>query len=263
VASCSYILTLGKRHPMLAPSSYKTCITPTQAKKLFGTDARPEPLGCGVFACVFAHADPNKVVKITRDPSDVAGLVQGQGLPQVPKLYEQHKLAHPPRWTTPRRREHSWQEWPDQPEAYALVVERLRPLTGAEKSKWNQRIRRMLRWKQDQARKEEIERGEAPTIPANLAPRSKIKLKDATVGELARAVCPKAPARETAACQLRVRELNKMHADLLSRGIDWLDMHAGNIGVDKRGRWKALDLGASPTPLREEPPILAGQKRKR
>ena len=251
MASCAYILTLGKRHHRYAPSAYQTCITPTQAKVLFGTTAKPKPLGCGVFACAFQHKDPDKIVKITRDPSDVAGLIQGQGLAQVPKLYASHKLTGQPRWTTPRRRTESWQKWPDQPSAFALVVEKLYVMTGAEKSKWNQRIRRMQRF-QELAERQQNATG-SKTTPGR---------KPITIGDMAKAVCPKKPIAEAARCSLRMRELNKMSADLQSRGIDWQDMHAGNIGSDNKGRWKALDLGASPTTLDTDLPELAGFKRR-
>lgn len=244
--SCAYTLTLGKRHFRYAPSAYKVCITPTQAKTLFGTTEKPKPIGCGVFACAFQHSDPNKIVKITRDESDVAGLMQGQGLSQVPKVFDSRQLAGFPWWVTPRLRTENYQRWPHQPDAaYAVVVEKLRTLKGSEKSLWNKRIGRMRLFQQQAeyaAGKAAREGTPAPPPP--------------TVGDMAKAVCPKAPVREVESCQLRVRELNKMSADLRARGIEWSDIHAGNIGLDKRGRWKALDLGASTTQLDQELPVL-------
>jgi hypothetical protein len=255
--ACAYVLTLGKRHPRYAPSAYRTCITPTQAQTLFGSMSKPKPLGCGVFACVFQHPDPNKVVKITRDESDVAGLIQGQGA-QVPKLYERFKLTSQTRWITPRERYHPKQEWPDQPEAYALVVEKLGVLTGSEKAKWDQRINRMQRFQDYIAH--------AATLPAGTVdPYAKTVTfnRQPTIGEMVKAICPKRPQREARTCNLRVRELNRIAADLQAKGVAWLDIHAGNIGVDKNGRWKALDLGASTTPLQTALPELAGARRRR
>lgn len=247
--SCAYTLTLGKRHFKYAPSTYKVCITPTQAKKLFGTTAKPKPIGCGVFACAFEHSDPDKIVKITRDPSDVAGLLQGQGLAQVPKVYDSRELSTRPWWTTPRRRTERYQQWPDAPEGpFAVVVEKLRTLKGSEKSLWNKRIRRMqsfarqASWAAKQAAVGTGTKPERKTPP--------------TIGDIAKAVCPKKLEREVKSCQLRVRELNKMSEDLRSRGIEWTDIHAGNIGADKKGRWKALDLGASTTTLKTALPVL-------
>jgi hypothetical protein len=219
----------------LAPSSYKTCITPTQARKLFGTTTRPRPLGCGVFACVFEHTDPSKIVKITRDPSDVAGLLQGQGLAQVPKVYASHKLVGRPWWTTPRVKTESWQTWPDRPEAFALVIEKLHVFSGAEKPKWAKRIFRLRRLP-----KQDVEQHRSAT---------------------AKSVCPKKPSAEAKDCYTHMMQLIAIRAALAKRGIDWTDVHAGNIGVDKNGRWKVLDLGASTTPLTVEPPELAGRRR--
>jgi len=259
--SCAYVLTLGKRHPELAPSSYKVCITPTQAQELFGSAAPPRPLGCGVFACVFPHKEPDKVVKITRDPSDVAGLLKGQGLAQVPKVYDSRKLVGQPHWTTPRMRLSKQQEWPDKPEAFALVVEKLRVLTGHEKSKWQQRIRRMHQFKREEESKRKIiAAGGGNTAPAQPFAKTKPYVRP-TIGNMAKAICPKRPLIEAASCSLRIRELNKMAADLQKRGIDWVDIHAGNIGIAKNGRWKAIDLGASTTPLDVKLPELAEWRR--
>jgi hypothetical protein len=261
MASCAYVLTLGQRHPKYAPSTYHTCIMPTQAKALFGSDRKPKALGCGVFACVFAHADPNKVVKITRDASDVAGLMKGQSLAQVPKVYANHRLVGNPRWTTPRVRTQRWQEWPDQPKAFAMVIEKLIVMTGSEKSKWNQRLRRMLQLEQDEeeARKL-IAAGGSKTAP--LSPSAKTKTyKRPTIGEMAKTVCPKKPTAEAKHCEMRMAELSKLRNALSKAGIDWTDIHAGNIGKDAKGRWKVLDLGASKTTLDEDPPTLEGRKR--
>jgi hypothetical protein len=231
---CAYALRLGKRFPKMSPSAYKVCITPTQAEALFGTTRPPKAIGCGVFACAFEHPSDGKVVKITRDPSDVAGLERGQGL-QVPKLYASRTLKGTPKWVTPRPPK-AGDRWPKHPTAYALTLERLRPLPEPAKTQWNQRIDYMR-----------------VLLAATPPPR--------TVGELARAVC--VPS-DDATCELRIRELNKISADLRARGIEWADIHAGNIGIDKNGRWKALDLGASPTKLRVQPPQLdqAGTARK-
>jgi len=257
-ASCAYILTLGKRHFRYAPSAYRVCVSPTQARKLFGSTEKPKPLACGVFACAFAHPKADRIVKITRDPSDVAGLIQGQGLPQVPKIYEAHRLAGQPWWATPRRRTQRWQEWPERPEAFALIVERLRPLTGVEKATWNKRIKRMLRFQENVALRQKAT-SRSVTLPFAHTRYA----KPPTIGDMAKSVCPSRPAAEAENCQLRVRELNKMSAALRARGIEWMDIHAGNIGVDKKGRWKALDLGASTTPLQTELPELAGARRRR
>lgn len=227
--SCAYALRIGKRFPKLSPSGYKVCVTPTQAKTLFGTERKPKVLGCGVFACAYEHpSDSTKVVKITRDPSDVAGLEQGQGL-QVPKLFASRQLRGKPKWITPRVPT-SNDSWPRQPAVYALTLERLQPLSPTEIRMWNRRIHFMKRLLKTD-----------PTI--------------SKIGELAKSVCATAPDAQK--CELRIRELNKISSDLRNRGIEWADIHAGNIGVDMDGRWKAIDLGASPTVLKRKPPLLA------
>jgi len=263
VASCAYVLTLGRRHFKYAPSAYRACITPTQAKELFGSTDKPKLLGCGVFACVFQHADPTKVVKITRDESDVAGLLQAQALTTAPKLYAHHKLAGQPRWTNPRQRTHPKQEWPDRPEAFALVLEKLHVMTGAEKGKWNARIRRWLHLRQqDHEKREMITAGGRRTTPAHPAGTYK-PYKAPTKAEMARKACPAGPKAETGKCEARLLELDKIITDLRTVGVEWTDVHAGNIGADDAGRWKAIDLGASTTPLDEEPPLLEGRRRRR
>jgi hypothetical protein len=198
------------------------------------------------------HPKGDRIVKITRDSSDVAGLMRGQGLPQVPKVYQTYELLGQPWWTTPRKPVHQWQKWPVRPEAaYALVVERLVPLTGAEKSTWNKRIRRMLTFKADvDSRQKAMSR----SVSLPFASTQYAKLP--TIGKMAELVCPKRPTNEAQSCQLRVRELNKMSEALRTRGVEWVDLHAGNIGAGKNGRWKALDLGASPTRLETELPLL-------
>lgn len=45
-------------------------------------------------------------------------------------------------------------------------------------------------------------------------------------------------------------------------GITWDDAHAGNIGFDKKGRLKILDLGLTRTQLKEQPAVLEGSDRK-
>ena len=263
MASCAYSLTLGKRHFKYAPSAYRVCISPTQALKLFGSLEKPKALGCGVFACVFQHGDSDKIVKITRDPSDVAGLMRGQGA-QVPKLHAVHKLASGVYWMNPRRRTERYQEWPDHPEAYAMVLEKLRVLTGNEKSLWQKRIGRMGAFQREMKRKQEAAAATpVPTLPGTPEAKLKPVYQPPTLRDLAKAVCPKSPVAEAASCAVRIRELDKIAVDLAARGVDWRDIHAGNIGFDRRGRMKALDVGASTTPLDTEPPELAGRRRRR
>ena len=43
-------------------------------------------------------------------------------------------------------------------------------------------------------------------------------------------------------------------------GIDWSDVHAGNIGIDRKGNVKALDLGVSQTELKRRIDVLEGRR---
>lgn len=45
---------------------------------------------------------------------------------------------------------------------------------------------------------------------------------------------------------------------LRAAGIVWSDIHSGNIGFDKRGKLKVLDLGLTKTELKRRLKILAG-----
>lgn len=276
--TCKFKLYLGKKHWRYAPSSYDLCVTPTQAETLFG-GKKPKAEGCGVFACVFPHKDPDKVVKITRDASDVAGLTRTQGLPQAPKMFARFQLASSSTWTHPKTKTFKHQEWPDQPTPYALVLERVRPLKGKERDLWNTRIKQMAEFEKEISDKAKLKAtgtktlkpGIAKTIRAskNTLPFAKtVKSSGSTspwtapmVAAMAKAVCPRGPGQ--AECQARVKELSDAIDALQSRGVTWTDIHAGNIGVGADGRWKVLDMGAANTPLDSMLPQLAGTRRRR
>lgn len=53
-------------------------------------------------------------------------------------------------------------------------------------------------------------------------------------------------------------ETAKAAIKLKEAGIAWEDVHSGNIGLDKNGNVKVLDLGVTGTQLKEQPKILAG-----
>jgi hypothetical protein len=91
---------------------YDVCLTPTQKKKL----GLGKKLGCGQFACVWAKG-PNRAVKITRDASDVAGLLKAQKTGVVPTVYAVYELKNGGNM-------HGVGTVP----VYALVVERLKPV---------------------------------------------------------------------------------------------------------------------------------------
>lgn len=231
MSSCKFVLSIGKAHARYAPSSVKVCITPTQAEKLFGSDAKPKALGCGVFACVFQHKDPDKVVKITHDESDVAGLIaanmEGYGLSKAipaPKVFDKHALGSRAWWTKYKSPSAYFKPWATTPRAFALELEKLETLPPKEKKLWSRRLGVMKR-----------------------------------ENDLAK-ICPK---RGDPYCVADVEALQDLRNDLADRGVDWTDMHGGNIGKTIDGLWKVLDLGASKTHLDEDLPVLEGARRKR
>lgn len=67
------------------------CITPTQHAKLFGGQRVPRVFGMGKYAYAYPGRRPGLVVKITRDKTDVAGLVRAKGK-GAPKVYHAYKL---------------------------------------------------------------------------------------------------------------------------------------------------------------------------
>jgi hypothetical protein len=265
--ACAFTLRLGKAHWRYSPSAYRLCVTSTQAKKLFGSTEKPKLLGCGTFACAYAHATkPGKVVKLTRDESDVAALIRSQGKGIAPRLYDTHKLTTRGRWLAPHKKpgpptrigtEYVRPAWPAQPEpVYGMVLERLTTFTPQEIARWNRRFKKMATFVTS------IEADEQATTV--LDPKRPARRPVAVPG-VARLmqICEDVRGHKAKACALRIKELDRLRTKLRTAGVHWTDIHAGNIGIDKRGRWKALDLGVSHTALDTAVPELAGRKRGR
>lgn len=117
-------LRLGNQNSAFSPKGrYQVCLTENQQRTLFGAlDAHEasRKLGCGVFACAYAKPKSRaKVIKFTRDASDVAALIQAQPSGAVPKLYRAFKLKQGGAWE---------QDGKAIPAVYAVEVERLTPL---------------------------------------------------------------------------------------------------------------------------------------
>jgi hypothetical protein len=228
---CLHTLTIGKSRSWIPESGkYKVCVTPTMQERLFPDRLPPHPLGCGVFACAYPHKDRDKVVKITSDPADVGNLQHAQGLPRVPKLYETYEVRSPHRWSKPGR--------PYQPAVYAMVLERLRPLDQRERRRWARRIN----WAGFVLRQSH---GHLPLPPGSQ--RGGWRMPAGWTMQVVRRMmthCPrKVSPHETALCRALVVDMTRTYRDLLERGIAWRDIHAGNVGLDEKGRWKVLDLG--------------------
>ncbi len=158
-------------------------------------------------------------MKITRDASDVAGLMQAQGSRSAPRVFTAVKLASWTRWAAPKRFPdviHANPYAPAPPRrpaqvaAYGMVVERLRPLPP-----------KFRRW--------------VNRMGQTLARNRRVLFQD-----LARE-CPK--KKDRFACLRGAKRLMDMQDDLVDYGIELKDVHYGNIGIGEDGRWKALDLG--------------------
>lgn len=226
--SCAYYVKPGKAHPNYPGGKYNVCITPNQHRTLFGPSApagAPKPLGCGVFACVYPTDDPNKVVKVTRDHTDVAAMAAAQGKPGVPKLYNAFQLASHAFWARPERYvphdPYAYHRTPrekraSRPTVFGMVVERLQPLTQTERRRWSRRIN-CIAWQ----------------MSRDHEPRAVVK-----------GCCPIKKA-ERRACLRAGIQIARTVETLRAHGLKVGDLHAGNVGRDARGRWKILDFGQS------------------
>lgn len=167
------------------------------------------------------------MVKITGDKSDVTSLLRAQGLDRIPTVYESRRLASATCWKP------SWQaqQWPPAtrrwrspdvtdcrkhgPQLFAVVVERLKPLSRKAVRFWDRPV-------------------------ACIAGNSAVM----RTPDLIFKCCPGARSKT---CRKLARDLPRIISDLDDRGIHWMDVHSGNIGLDKYGRWMVLDLGVTGT----------------
>ncbi len=219
-------LLLGKPHHRYG-DPYRVCLTANQDKKLFqGKRKRLRKLGCGVFACAYEAPAKTRVIKFTRDGEDVAALLKAQGSGVVPKVFAVYKLAQGGR-TIPQEDAFAWGQHGTKEarnvDVYALSVERLRPVSRDER---------------------EIVNDELSNI--------RMAIED---GESQAKYCAN---RDGEACTATELEVFAAMKKLSARGIKWTDMHAGNIGYDKTGKLKVLDLGVTGTQFESEPDILKG-----
>jgi hypothetical protein len=216
-------LILGKKHSDYRFGKYRVCLTENQKKTLF-KHGKGKKLGCGVFACAYGTT-PTQVVKFTRDPEDVAALLEAQPLKVVPKVHAVYKLKEPGESID------NGEETP----VYALVVERLKPFQGEERLTIDQEIYKVP----DMVRI--VEAGEYDSID-----------------EVCRAIREEGDGH----CSPVTQQTAEAAMKLKDAGIDWTDVHAGNIGLDQKGNVKILDLGVTGTQLREQPKILEGARRR-
>ena len=218
-------LILGKKHPnpLFRFGKYRVCLTENQKHVLFKR-GKGKKLGCGVFACAYG-VSPTRVVKFTRDPEDVAALLEAQPLGVVPKVHAVYRLKEPGESL----------DYGTETPVYALEVERLKPFQGEERALVDSEIYKAPDMVSI------VEKGGYDSI-ADVC-RAMREEGDGECGPI---------TEQTAEAMLKLREA----------GIDWTDVHAGNIGLDKHGKVKILDLGVTGTQLKQQPKILEGAKRR-
>jgi len=175
-------------------------------------------LGCGVFACAYDFGR-GKVVKFTRNAEDVAALLEAQKLGVVPKVYKTYKLAE----------EGESLKTGEQKPVYAMIIEKLRAFTPEERRSLDDTL--ML----------------VNDIVGQRKINPELTLQQACTGITGQEECGPITSQT-----ILVTE------KLRAAGIDWHDIHSGNIGLDKNGKVKVLDLGITGTQLKKAPQILEG-----
>lgn len=221
---------LGRDQTNIHAHAYTVCFTPNQRRVLFADNVRKaKRLGCGAFACAFESPHPDRVVKVTRDSSDVAGLLAAQATGVVPKVYRVFELKQG------ARVRHADRAQGTRVRAYAIEVERVRPLA---QTTTNQNA---LRWVYEEVEgtRGHIDVAEASTRVAGLLARQASPCDDD--------------------CRRLVFDTLETVNVLRRAGINWHDVHAGNVGHDVSGKLKVIDLGISNAELREQPELLAGR----
>jgi len=179
-------------------------------------------------------------VKITRDSEDVAAMLKAQKTGVVAKVYAVYKLKQGGRTMPVADEITRRKDEPRHVDAYALVVQKLRTPPGAEAEAINEDLYRL----RDAVDSVNHDRKELSI--KNVCPRAASYVDESEAG-------PIDGCTETQALVLdAIGKLKKA-------GIEWSDFHAGNIGYDKAGRLKVLDLGVSKTKLEHEPEVLEGR----
>ena len=116
---------------------------------------------------------------------------------------------------------------------YAMVMEKLRPFPEEAENRWHEVMSCIQGTPTNQNVVEECCEGWAN---AYLQPKDKPH-------------CPKFAI-----------QMSRTLAALYKRDIGHGDFHAGNVGQDKHGNWKILDMGSTPTRGEPEPPMMHGSR---
>jgi hypothetical protein len=221
---------------------YRICLSRNQVRTLFRqpsmdrAEADRRRLGCGSWACVWDRSD-GTVVKVTRDPEDVAAFQAVKGLPHVVKAYEFFSLPGCCEDEKTKKQVKAW----------AMVLEKVNPIPPKYED-WikHKFCRARLSLRLDVARQK-----------SQKTPKEKFKVSRMTRDKIKNA-CTEVESGDQAACNAFGKSLMTTFERMYHRGVDWIDMNENNIGMDNRGRWAALDLGMSDVPLSQRPIVLLG-----
>jgi serine/threonine protein kinase len=206
------------------------CLTNSQFATLFGKRrSMPKQIGCGAFGCAYQAPEKNKVVKLTSDPTDVWSMRYAQGTGAVPTLYRTFKL-------------HSSDA------NYAMVLEKLRPMRHTKRGRKLMRPWMCVRNKLRDSVKECC----APGSYNEQFDRR----QDPRPGTGRRGLPP-------AKCRRDIMGILQAKRELAARGIIVTDDHSGNIGYDRKGNWKIIDMGLTEGDPSADVRQLQGARRRR
>lgn len=126
-------MLIGREHRAYPDGPYRICLTANQRKVLF-KNKPPKLIKCGTFGCAFEAPDaPGKVIKLTRDETDVGAMIEARGTDLVPDLYDVRELKQKGRSVkTGQGRA-----------IYALELERLEPVPPWAHAPLNDRREKM------------------------------------------------------------------------------------------------------------------------
>ena len=205
------------------PSGY-TCLSDTQWVKLFGRRmTKPKRYGCGGFACVYQSDEPNKVIKLTRDPGDVHTTMAAQGIPGAVTLFSARKIA-------------------DNEKRWAMRLEKLVPTAYSDKVTKGMRC----------ARTPQFDEFVTPVRCCDM-PMIRALQKAARV--------PASESIDS--CHRLMTMVQQTQQAFSDRHLSFSDWHSGNIGRNAQGKWKILDLGYNVDEVEPRPLLDGARRSKK
>ena len=196
-------------------------------------------IACGSFACAYEQKGrPDRVVKITQDPTDVEALRLGQGDPRVVKMHEAYRLTPGHKRWVPSERASA------ETEIYAVVVDRLLPAPKG--------IGRIIRRVPGHWLKQVYNNSDhagTPEYEIPLVTRERMVKDACEYGDR--------KGSKQRVCRRIANEAIDLHERLGRKGVNLSDLHGGNIGIKPRFGWQMIDVGYSESGA-PQVPDLAG-----